>query len=309
VVVINIINFIDLFAGIGGFRLGIERAASKLNIPVKCVFSSEIEKNARFIYERNFGEVPSGDIKTIYESGIPQHDILCGGFPCQAFSIAGQRKGFEDARGTLFFEIARIAAVRKPKLLFLENVKGLLNHKGGKTFGFILDTLDGLGYDAEWQVFNSKDYGVPQNRERVFIIGHLRGGRTRQIFPISGETTKTTRENSSTALVSSYFKGIDNHGERTHIMCIQKSHIQHYCGPHQQDRVIDSQGICSCLPTGTGGDLMPKILVYNTYATGINMPSRGPEPRNDGLSSCLKSGESGTKNLIFVGGIETDSRW
>ena len=192
------ITFIDLFAGIGGFRLGIERASDKLNIPVKCVFSSEIDKNARIIYEKNFKEVPSGDITKIQANNIQDFQVLCGGFPCQAFSIAGKRGGFEDTRGTLFFDIARIIKEKRPKLLFLENVKGLLNHNKGRTFATILITLDELGYDAEWQVLNSKDFEVPQNRERVFIIGHLRGVRTRQIFPITGQGNPYTTVEKST---------------------------------------------------------------------------------------------------------------
>lgn len=182
------IRFIDLFAGIGGFRLGIERASKNLQIPVKCVFSSEIDKNPSTIYEKNFGDKPNGDITKISSNEIGQFDILCGGFPCQAFSIAGNRKGFDDTRGTLFLEIARIARDKRPKILFLENVKGLLNHDKGRTFAVILLTLDELGYDVEWQVLNSKDFGVPQNRERVFIIGHLREGRTRKIFPLKRST-------------------------------------------------------------------------------------------------------------------------
>ena len=123
-------------------------------------------------------------------------DIICGGFPCQAFSIAGHRRGFEDTRGTLFFEICRFASILRPKYLFLENVRGLLNHDGGATFETIIRTLDGLGYDVEWQVLNSKNFGVPQNRERVFIIGHLRGQRTRNVFPILRENTKSDNQQS-----------------------------------------------------------------------------------------------------------------
>lgn len=213
------ITFADIFCGIGGFRKGIEDAAKELNLPVKCVFSSEIDKNAVKIYEKNFGETPSGDITKIEARDIDDIDILCGGFPCQAFSIAGKQRGFNDARGTFFFDLARIAAEKRPKILFFENVKNLLSHDKGRTFATILLTLDELGYDVEWQLLNSKDFGVPQNRERVFIIGHLRGAGTRQIFPIFGETGATTRENSSTCLDANYWKGIDNHGARTGIIC------------------------------------------------------------------------------------------
>ncbi|EGP4798357.1 DNA (cytosine-5-)-methyltransferase [Enterococcus faecium] len=178
-------KFLDLFAGIGGFRLGMESAGHE------CVGFCEIDKFARTSYKAihdTEGEVEMHDITTVSDEfirGIGSVDVICGGFPCQAFSIAGKRKGFEDTRGTLFFEIARFASILRPKYLFLENVRGLLNHERGATFETILRALDELGYDVEWQVLNSKDY-VPQNRERVFIIGHLRGECTRKIFPFSG---------------------------------------------------------------------------------------------------------------------------
>jgi len=177
-------KYISLFSGIGGFELGIHQASEKMGIELECVFSSEIDKYARQIYEKNFGVEPYGDITRINEGDIPDHDMLVGGFPCQAFSIAGKRCGFEDTRGTLFFEIARIAKYKGPKILLLENVRGLLSHDKGRTFETILKTLDDIGYDVEWQVLNSKNFGVPQNRERVFIIGHLRGSSGRKIFPI-----------------------------------------------------------------------------------------------------------------------------
>ena len=181
-------KFLDLFSGIGGFRLGMESAGHE------CVGFCEIDKFARKSYKAihdTKGEIELHDITTVSDKfirGIRSVDVICGGFPCQAFSIAGNRRGFEDTRGTLFFEIARFASILRPKYLFLENVKGLLNHENGITFETIISTLDELGYDVEWQVLNSKDFGVPQNRERVFIIGHLRGERTRRIFPLGGES-------------------------------------------------------------------------------------------------------------------------
>jgi len=179
-------KFLDLFAGIGGFRLGLE------SLGHECVGFCEIDKYARASYKAihdTEGEAEYHDITTVTDEQWREHrgtvDIIAGGFPCQSFSIAGRRRGFADeTRGTLFFEIMRAAEQIKPPLLFLENVKGLLNHDRGRTFRIILSALDELGYDAEWQLFNSKDYGVPQNRERVFIIGHLRGSGGRQIFPI-----------------------------------------------------------------------------------------------------------------------------
>ncbi len=164
------LNFIDLFAGIGGIRLGFENAFKK---QLSCVFTSEIDKFAIQTYKANFNEVPSGDITQIKESSVPKHDILLAGFPCQAFSIAGLKKGFEDTRGTLFFDIARIVDYHKPQILFLENVKGLLNHDKGKTFETIKKTLNNLGYKVYQQILNAKNFGVPQNRERVYIVCFL----------------------------------------------------------------------------------------------------------------------------------------
>lgn len=186
-------KFLDLFAGIGGFRLGMESSGHE------CVGFCEIDKFARKSYKAihdTEGEVELHDITTVTDEfirGIGSVDVICGGFPCQAFSIAGNRRGFEDTRGTLFFEIARFASILRPRYLFLENVKGLLNHDRGTTFATILRTLDELGYDVEWQVLNSKNFGVPQNRERVFVIGHLRGECTRRIFPLSSTSKQVDK--------------------------------------------------------------------------------------------------------------------
>lgn len=194
-------KFLDLFAGIGGFRLGMESAGHE------CVGFCEIDKYARASYKaihNTEGEIELHDITTVSDEsirGFGSVDVICGGFPCQAFSIAGHRRGFEDTRGTLFFEICRFASILRPKYLFLENVRGLLNHDGGATFETIIRTLDGLGYDVEWQVLNSKNFGVPQNRERVFIIGHLRGERTRNVFPIGRESEQSDRQQSKIEIV------------------------------------------------------------------------------------------------------------
>ena len=194
-------KFLDLFAGIGGFRLGMESAGHE------CIGFCEIDKFARESYKaihNTEGEIELHDITTVTDEeirNIGHVDVICGGFPCQSFSIAGSRRGFEDTRGTLFFEIARFADILKPKYLFLENVKGLLNHDRGNTFKTILGALDGLGYDVEWQVLNSKNFSVPQNRERVFIIGHLREGRTRRVFPIIRENAKSDNQQSKIEIV------------------------------------------------------------------------------------------------------------
>lgn len=188
-------NFLDLFAGIGGFRLGMERAGHT------CVGYCEIDKFARLSYQEihdTKGEIDFKDITEVTNEEFRKLkgtvDVICGGFPCQAFSIAGKQLGFEDVRGTLFYEIVRAAKEIKPRYLFLENVRNLLSHDKGKTFTTMLTILDELGYDAEWQVLNSKNFGVPQNRERVFIIGHLRGECTSSVFPIRGENKKFNRE-------------------------------------------------------------------------------------------------------------------
>ena len=212
------LKYFSMFSGIGGFELGIQQAFSnwnlrkpkeklwsgKENIQSKsnssnivssngngwgvcpcCIGFSEIDKYAIQTYKKHFNHKEYGNVSTINWSDTEDFDLLVGGFPCQAFSIAGKRQGFDDTRGTLFFEIARCLSEKQPRLLLLENVKGLLSHDKGKTFGVILNTLDELGYDLQWQVLNSKNFGVPQNRERVFIVGHLRGTRKPEIFPIT----------------------------------------------------------------------------------------------------------------------------
>lgn len=200
-------KFIDFFSGVGGFTRGMELAGHE------CVGHCEIDKYAEASYrsmhtitdeQRDYlqtltlqqrqveilkeeylnGEWYAADIAGVRPDDVPEADCYCFGFPCQAFSIAGNRRGFEDARGTLFFEVMRIAKERHPSLLFAENVAGLLNHRGGVTFDVIINTMAELGYLVEWQVLNSRYFGVPQNRERVFIIGHLGDRCGREIFPV-----------------------------------------------------------------------------------------------------------------------------
>ena len=167
------IRIIDLFAGIGGIRLGFVRAAADLGHTIKCVFSSEIDKYARLTYGMNFFEMPAGDIMRVTADDVPDFDVLCAGFPCQAFSIAGRKLGFEDTRGTLFFEVARMLNEKSPKAFLLENVKGLVTHNKGKTLATILSVLrnDLNYYVPEPKVLNAKYFGVPQQRERIVIVG------------------------------------------------------------------------------------------------------------------------------------------
>lgn len=216
-------KYFSLFSGIGGFELGITRAYEIMCIKNKkqrvqgigntkrpsgkfnyfgpnrltCVGYSEIDKYAIQIYERHFKHKNFGDIRKIRARSLPDFDLLVGGFPCQSFSVAGKRRGFKDTRGTLFFEIARILAAKKPKLLLLENVKGLLSHDNGRTFGTIISSLDELGYDIQWEVLNSKNFGVPQNRERVFIVGHLRKDLRPEIFSLKKDDTGSSKQHVS----------------------------------------------------------------------------------------------------------------
>lgn len=177
------LRYLSLFTGIGGFELGLTQAAIG-KAELECIGYSEIDKYATQIYQKHFPEHHNyGDITKIDETKLPDFDIIMGGFPCQAFSIAGKRKGFDDTRGTLFFDIARLIKAKRPRLLLLENVKGLLSHDDGRTFKTIIAALDELGYDLQWQVLNSKNHGVPQNRERVLIVGHLRGTSRPKVFP------------------------------------------------------------------------------------------------------------------------------
>lgn len=167
------LKYVDLFCGIGGFRYASQIAFGNLNITGKCVFSSDIDKYAQQAYEANFGEKPMGDITKVDAEEIPDFDLLFGGFPCQAFSICGLMKGFEDkTRGTLFFDIARIIKEKQPQAFVLENVKNLANHDGGKTLQTILETLrDELGYHVDYHLLNALDFGLPQKRERIIIVG------------------------------------------------------------------------------------------------------------------------------------------
>jgi len=192
-------RYFSMFSGIGGFELGIRQAEIKSKDSSNsksgtsqhlrrslCIGFSEINKYAIQIYKKHFkGHKNYGNARDIVWEQVPDFDFLVAGFPCQSFSIAGKRGGFDDTRGTLFFEIARALSVKRPKLCLLENVKGLLSHDKGATFGTILATLSDLGYFLQWQVLNSKDFGVPQNRERVFLIGHLRGTSRPEVFPLS----------------------------------------------------------------------------------------------------------------------------
>lgn len=252
----NHMKFLDLFAGIGGFRLGMESAGHE------CIGFCEIDKFARASYKAihdTKGEIELHDITAVSDESIRRIgrvDIICGGFPCQTFSIAGNRRGFEDTRGTLFFEIARFASILRPKYLFLENVKGILNHENGITFETIISTLDELGYDVEWQVLNSKDFGVPQNRERVFVIGHLRGECTRRVFPLSKscQQANSIKKQYSNTITTRYG---NSQGAGAYIVESKSQKVRsigniHPSGNGMNGEVYESAGLAPTLTTNKG---------------------------------------------------------
>ena len=244
-------KFIDFFAGIGGFREGLEHNGHT------CVGWCEYDKFKQQAYRavhKTEGEWFKDDITTVQPGELPKADLYVGGFPCQSFSIAGKQGGFKDTRGTLFFEFMQLAKERKPKYLLLENVKGLLSHNGGSTFGTILNTLWECGYNAEWQILNSKNFGVPQNRERVFIIGYLRGQSRPEVFPIRGKNRETIKQCGN---------------------IVDDSDIN-FKNP-QRGRIYDPKGICPTLNCMQGGGLEPKIL------------QRGLNTTEEGNSYCIDS--------------------
>lgn len=227
------LKIFSTFTGIGGFEIGINHAAIKVLgegiIHTELVGYSEIDKYAVSVFDYWFKGVKNyGDITKIDAESLPDFDCLVGGFPCQAFSIAGRRHGFSDTRGTLFFDLARILRAKQPRLFVFENVKGLLNHDGGATFRTIIATIGELGYDCQWQLLNSKNHGVPQNRERVVIVGHLRGTPRPQVFPISGADSKD-------------------------LITLNQAR-------HDYDRVYASEGIAPALNTGQRGNAQPKVI-------------------------------------------------
>ena len=271
-------NFLDLFAGIGGFRLGMERVGHK------CVGFCEIDKFARSSYKamhNTENEIEYHDIKEVTNEEFRKLrgkvDVICGGFPCQAFSIAGKQLGFEDTRGTLFYEIARAAKEIKPRYLLLENVRNLLSHDKGQTFTRILKILDELGYDVEWQVLNSKNFGVPQNRERIFIVGHLRGGCTYRVFPIQGKG-----------------KEFNTNGEIKQVGNIVNT--TSFGGNPQRGRIYNTDGISPALNCVGGGGLEPKILVREATKQGYTVADVGDSINFSHPNSKTRRGRVG-KNI------------
>ena len=275
-------RFIELFAGVGGFRYGLTACnrqqqgdttssgcgdslggqSQQPDQPTQrgdytCVWANEWDRYAASIYRYHWNDSTmfEGDIRAVDPTTIPDHDLLVVGFPCQSFSIAGKRGGFADVRGTMFFEICRIARACGTKYLLLENVKGLLNHQGGATFQTIISTLDELGYDCQWQVLNSKNYGVPQNRERVFIIANLRTEPRPQVFPLGETDSAYTGGDVANCLDANYHKGWLDHGQRTMVMAYSSSqrenHVEHRLKLGEANTLATQSGCSSGIKSAT----------------------------------------------------------
>lgn len=252
-------TFIDMFSGMGTARMAFEQAGHN------CAYSIEWDKHKRRIYEVIFGAEPTGrDIRDVRGGELPRANVWIAGFPCQDISVAGKQLGFDGARSSLFFEVMRllqeIQEEVKPKYLLFENVKNFFSVNDGHDFATALSEMDSCGYDSEWDLLNSKNFGVPQNRERVFIVGHLRGRSTRKVFPISGSDGVFTerygqgpgQSQYSTCLTKNYAKGVHNQGE-TYIQIVGAINSS------QDGKVFDTNGISQCLSAGHGN--MPKIEV------------------------------------------------
>lgn len=245
-------SFIDLFAGIGGFRLALKDSGGA------CVFSSEWDKNSQETYLKNFGELPHGDITQIKEKEIPEHDVLCAGFPCQAFSISGKMLGFKDIRGTLFFDIARIAKHHKPDVLFLENVKNLVKHDEGKTFKAITNVLEEIGYNPFFKVLKSSNFGVPQARERIYIVAFRKDLNIKEFnFPESTGEIKIVKD-------------ILEKKEFVPQQCyISRPDIKVY---GDEKKVIDATRPLQIGTINSGGQ---GERIYSPYASGITLSAYG----------------------------------
>ena len=245
-------SFIDLFAGIGGFRLALEDSGGT------CVFSSEWDANSQDVYLKNFAELPHGDITKIKEKEIPKHDVLCAGFPCQAFSISGKRLGFKDVRGTLFFDVARIVKYHKPNVLFLENVKNLAGHDKKNTLNTILNVLDDIGYKVFFEILKSSNYGLPQARERIYIIAFKkRLGIKKFNFP------KPTRQ---IKIVNDILEAKKYIPEACYI---NRPDITIY---GKEKKVIDPKRPLQIGKLNNGGQ---GERIYSTYASGITLLAYG----------------------------------
>jgi len=316
-------KYLSLFSGYGGFELGIQQAyeercvgcekwgnelcssdkgKSKVSSSgntegrcskqpdngaegLTCIGFSEIDKYAIQVYKKHFNHKEYGDITKLDPTTLPDFDLLCGGFPCQAFSIAGKRAGFEDTRGTLIYDVFRIIKEKHTKLVLLENVKGLLSHDNGRTFKTIITSLAELGYAVEWQVLNAKNYGVPQNRERVFIIGHLGGFGGRQVFPITEGSQGNLKY--SGAVISARQKWLQD----------GKNNSRNFS---QGQRIYNTDGISQCLAGNAGGQ-GGKTGLYETEELKIRRLTPTECERLMGLPDGWTEGVSDTQRYKLCG--------
>jgi len=319
-------KYLSTFSGIGGFELGIQLAyestmdnrrttetptlEERRNKPMPdnsngdgrrsnptCIGYSEIDKYASQIYQKHFpNHKPYGDITQIIAEELPDFDLLVGGFPCQAFSIAGKRGGFEDTRGTMFFELARILRAKQPRLFVFENVKGLLSHDGGKSFATIIQTLDELGYDLQWQVLNSKNHGVPQNRERVFIIGNLRGTPRPQVFPfgeddgVLDKEDKSNKRRAQAEIASTLAAGGEMKADKSFVVEVVADLAGQKWSRFNESsrRIYGTDGISPTIPTVAGGGHTPKIDVSEIedvlHSQGLEITEKGYESLDRAIS-------------------------
>lgn len=243
-------RFIDLFSGIGGFRLALE------SFGANCVYSSEIDKHAQEVYAKNFGEIPDGDITQVNEVNVPNHEILCAGFPCQAFSVSGKQKGFDDVRGTLFFHIARIVKEKQPLVILLENVKNFVKHNNGETFNTIKHILEELNYDFYFKVLNACDFGIPQKRERIYIVCFRKDLNIKDFqFPRPFTLNKCIED----ILLSDE--------ETNHLICDRKDVIL--------KDIIENEKSSKPIRIGTVGQGCQGERIYSTKGTAITLSAYG----------------------------------
>ena len=286
-------KYISLFAGIGGFDLALDRLGHE------CVYTNEWDKHAAKVYETRFNRpVDTTDIRTVQTTEIPEHDLLVGGFPCQAFSIAGKRLGFDDTRGTLFFEIARILKDKQPKYFILENVKGLISHNSGQTFRTIIATIAELGYDCQWNVLNSKNFGVPQNRERIYIVGHLRGISRPEVFSFR-ESNSNSDETSEKDNITRTITTTHAHSWGWNISYVINQLTN---PPHSGQRVYGTDGIAPTVTTGKKVWIPENTLLRRLTEIECERLQGFPDNWTEGISStqrykCL--GNAVTVNVVY----------
>ena len=306
-------KFLELCAGIGGFRQALE------NLGCECVGYSEIDKHAIKLYSAWYNdECNFGDITKIEAEKLPDFELLVGGFPCQAFSVAGKRGGFNDTRGTIFFDFARIMKAKKPKFAIFENVKGLLNHDGGKTYETMLRTLDELGYNAQWGILNTKFHGLPQNRERVYIVANLRERSSTKILFERGNDSADKMERTENGIIGQFYnrKGkthqdlgvISSEGHSPALLATTHKNprivkIGDIDGLNTQySRVYDSKGVSTTI-NAQGGGLGAKTGLYKV---GVYIPESGNRHQGNeihgenSICACLKTGGGG--KMLSIGG-------